>query len=128
MRGCLPDENPATKDDAALARARSQRQLAEANLARSEALRAADAVSPAAFDQAEGQAAVAAANELEARAALVRAALALRAYRNEHATYPATWPSAADSWAREIRYRREGSGFVISAPDRQGKVIELAWD
>lgn len=62
---------------AALARAQSQRQLAEANLARSEALRAADAVSPAAFDQAEGQAAVAAANELEARAALRQADLEL---------------------------------------------------
>jgi RND family efflux transporter MFP subunit len=62
---------------AALARARSQRQLAEANLARSEALRAADAVSSAAFDQAEGQAAVAAANELEARAALRQADLEL---------------------------------------------------
>jgi RND family efflux transporter MFP subunit len=62
---------------AALARAQSQRRLAEANLERSQALRAADAVSPAAFDQAEGQAAVAAANELEARAALRQADLEL---------------------------------------------------
>jgi RND family efflux transporter MFP subunit len=62
---------------AALARARSQRRLALANLVRSESLRAADAVSPAAFDQAEGQAAVAAANELEARAALRQADLEL---------------------------------------------------
>jgi RND family efflux transporter MFP subunit len=62
---------------AALARARSQRRLAQANLERSQALRAADAVSPAAFDQAEGQAAVAVANELEARAALRQADLEL---------------------------------------------------
>jgi RND family efflux transporter MFP subunit len=62
---------------AALARARSQRRLAEANLERSQALRAADAVSPAALDQSEGQAAVAAANELEARAALRQADLEL---------------------------------------------------
>jgi len=62
---------------AALARAASQRKLAAANLARSEALREAGAVSSAAFDQAEGQAAVAAANELEARAALRQAELEL---------------------------------------------------
>jgi hypothetical protein len=65
---------------------------------------------------------------LETRAVLVRAALALRAYRAEHAGYPAAWPSDADPWSSEIRYRREGSGFVVSAADRQGKVIRLAWD
>jgi RND family efflux transporter MFP subunit len=62
---------------AALARARSQRRLAEASLQRSRALRTAGAVSAAAFDQVEGQAAVAAANELEARAALRQAELEL---------------------------------------------------
>ncbi|MEN8159410.1 MAG: efflux RND transporter periplasmic adaptor subunit, partial [Myxococcota bacterium] len=62
---------------AALARARSQHRLAEASLQRSQALRAAGAVSAAAFDQVEAQASVAAANELEARAALRQAELEL---------------------------------------------------
>jgi hypothetical protein len=65
---------------------------------------------------------------VETRAVLIRAALELRAYRAEHADYPVTWPSDADPWAREIRYRREDGGFVVSAADRQGKVIQLAWN
>jgi hypothetical protein len=64
---------------------------------------------------------------LEARAVLVRAALELRAYRAEHADYPATWPSGSDPWSSEIRYGREEGGFVVSAADSQGKVIRLAW-
>jgi hypothetical protein len=65
---------------------------------------------------------------LETRAALVRAALELRAHRAKHAEYPAIWPSYSDAWSSEIRYRREAGGFVVSAADLQGKVIRLAWD
>jgi hypothetical protein len=52
----------------------------------------------------------------------------IRAHRSEHAGYPATWPSHPDPWSSEIRYRREASGFVVSAADHQGKVIRLAWE
>jgi hypothetical protein len=67
-------------------------------------------------------------SSLETRAQLVRAALEIRAHRSEHAGYPATWPSHPDPWSSEIRYRREASGFVVSAADHQGKVIRLAWE
>ena len=62
---------------AALERAKSQRKLAEASLARSRALFAAGPASPAAHEQAESQAGVAAANQREAEAALRQAALEL---------------------------------------------------
>ena len=62
---------------AAVERARSQRKLADASLARSRALREAGAASLAAHDQAEGNAAIAAANQREAEAALRQAELEL---------------------------------------------------
>ena len=62
---------------AALERARSQRKLADASLARSRALREAGAASLAAHDQAESNAAIAAANERDAAAALRQAELEL---------------------------------------------------
>jgi RND family efflux transporter MFP subunit len=62
---------------AALERTRSQHELAEANLARSRALREAGAASQAAHDQAESNAAIAAANRREAEAALRQAELEL---------------------------------------------------
>lgn len=62
---------------AALERTRSQRKLAEASLARSRALREAGAASAAAHDQAESNAAIAAANQREAEAALRQAELEL---------------------------------------------------
>ena len=62
---------------AGLERARSQRKLAEASLARSRALREAFAASLAAQDQAESNAAIAAANERDAAAALRQAELEL---------------------------------------------------
>jgi len=62
---------------AGLERARSQRKLAEASLGRSRALREAGAASLAAHDQAESNAAIAAANERDAAAALRQAELEL---------------------------------------------------
>ncbi len=62
---------------AALDRARSQRKLAESSLARSHALREAGAASLATHDQAESNAAIAAANERDAAAALRQAELEL---------------------------------------------------
>jgi RND family efflux transporter MFP subunit len=62
---------------AAVERARSQRQLAEASLSRSVGLRDAGAASDAAHEQAESNAAIAAANEREAEAALRQAELEL---------------------------------------------------
>ena len=62
---------------AALERARSQRKLAEASLVRSRALREAGAASLAAHDQVESNAAIAAANERDAAAALRQAELDL---------------------------------------------------
>jgi RND family efflux transporter MFP subunit len=62
---------------AALERAKSQRRLAEASLGRSRALFEAGAASPAAREQAESNAAIAAANEREAAAALRQAELEL---------------------------------------------------
>jgi RND family efflux transporter MFP subunit len=62
---------------AALERARSQRKLADANLARSRVLHEAGAASQAAHDQAETNAAIAAANQREAEAAVRQAELEL---------------------------------------------------
>jgi RND family efflux transporter MFP subunit len=62
---------------AALERARSQRKLGRASLARSHALREAGAASEAAYDQVESTAAIAAANQREAEAALRQAELEL---------------------------------------------------
>ena len=62
---------------AALERARSQRKLGQASLARSRALREAGAASEAAYDQVESSAAIAAANQREAEAALRQAELEL---------------------------------------------------
>jgi RND family efflux transporter MFP subunit len=62
---------------AALERTASQRKLAESSLARSQALHEAGAASQAAHDQAESNAAIAAANQREAEAALHQAELEL---------------------------------------------------
>jgi RND family efflux transporter MFP subunit len=62
---------------AALQRISSQRKLAEASLARSRALHEAGAASQATHDQAESNAAIAAANQREAEAALRQAELEL---------------------------------------------------
>lgn len=62
---------------AGLERARSQRKLADASLARSRVLREAGAASQAAHDQAEANAAIAAASQREAEAALRQAELEL---------------------------------------------------
>ena len=62
---------------AALERARSQRKLGQASLARSHALREAGAASEAAHDQVESTAAIAVANQREAEAALRQAELEL---------------------------------------------------
>jgi RND family efflux transporter MFP subunit len=70
-------EIAAERARAALERTRSQRKLAEASLARSRALREAGAASEAAHDQAESVAAIAAANQREAEAALRQAELEL---------------------------------------------------
>jgi RND family efflux transporter MFP subunit len=70
-------EIAAERARAALERTRSQRKLAEASLARSRALREAGAASEAAHEQAESVAAIAAANQREAEAALRQAELEL---------------------------------------------------
>ncbi len=100
---------------AALARARSQRRLAEANLARSEALRAAGAVSPAAFDQAEGQAAVAVANELEAKAALRQAELEL------------SRTTVRAPFAGRVRSRHTDVGQLVARGARLASVFAVDW-
>jgi len=100
---------------AALERAKSQRRLAEASLARSRALRDAGAASPAAHDQAESNASIAAANEREAEAALRQAELELS--RTElHAPF-----------AGRVREKKADVGQLVARGAPLASVFAVDW-
>ena len=100
---------------AARERARSQRRLAAASLARSRALFEAGAASPAAHDQAESNAAIAAANEREAEAALRQAELELA--RTE----------LRAPFAGRVREKRVDAGQLVARGAALASVFAVDW-
>jgi RND family efflux transporter MFP subunit len=100
---------------AAHERAHSQRQLAEANRARSRALFEAGAASPATHDQAESQFTIAAANEREAEAALRQAELELS--RTE----------LRAPFAGRVRERGADVGQLVARGAKLARVFAVDW-
>jgi RND family efflux transporter MFP subunit len=100
---------------ASLERARSQRSLAAASLARSRALFEAGAASPAAHEQAQSNAAIASANEREAEAALRQAELELA--RTE----------LRAPFAGRVREKRVDAGQLVARGTAVASVFAVDW-